>query len=106
MILGLLQTEASGLDRLKNFRRSVFYNYPNGSAPLIAMLSMLKEESTNDPEFQIYEKRLTEQRTLTVMANAAGPFTVAGGGTDQANPFSPAINSFTRVAVADTSAFR
>ena len=105
MILGLLNTE-SGIDRLKNFRRSVFYNYPNGSAPLIAMLSMLKEESTNDPEFQIYEKRLTEQRTLTVMANAAGPFTVAGGGTDQANPFSPAINSFTRVAVADTSAFR
>jgi|SRR5215472_849514 len=106
MILGLLQTESSGLDRLKNFRRSVFYNYPNGSAPLIALLSMLKEESTNDPEFQIYEKRLGEQRTLTAQANAAGPFTVAGGNTDQANPFSPAVNTFTRVCVADTSSLR
>jgi hypothetical protein len=106
MILGLLHTEASGLDRLKNFRRSVFYNYPNGSAPLIALLSMLKEESTNDPEFSIYEKRLTEQRTITVQANALGPFTAQGGNTDMANPFSPAINSFVRIRVADSSAFR
>jgi hypothetical protein len=106
MILGLLYTEASGLDRLKNFRRSVFYNYPNGSAPLIALLSMLKEESTNDPEFQIYEKRLTEQRTLTAMANAAGPFTNQGTNTDTTSPFSPVVNSFIRICVADSSAFR
>ena len=106
MILGLLYTEASGLDRLKNFRRSVFYNYPNGSAPLIALLSMLKEESTNDPEFQIYEKRMPTQVTATAMANAAGPFTIAGGTTDQANPFSPAVNSLTRVCVVDSSQFR
>jgi len=106
MILGLLHTEASGIDRLKNFRRMVFYNYPNGSAPLIALLSQLKEESTNDPEFSIYEKRLAEQRTITAQANSLGPFTTTGTDTDQANPFSPAVNSITRVRVADSSRFR
>jgi hypothetical protein len=84
----------------------VFYNYPNGSAPLIALLSMLKEESTNDPEFQIFEKRLGEQRTNTAMLNAAGPFGIAGGNTDQPSPFSPAVNSFQRVCVLDTSSLR
>src|SRR5215472_3465244 len=105
MILGLLQTESAGLDRLKNFRRSVFYNYPNGTAPLIALLSMLKEESTNDPEFQILEKRLAEQRSITAQANALGPYTAQGTNTDMANPFSPAVNSFVRIKVADSSAF-
>lgn len=37
--------------------------YPNGSAPLIGLLSMMKEEVTNDPEFKWYEKRMVEQRT-------------------------------------------
>lgn len=106
MILGLLATESTGLDRLKNFRRMVFYNYPNGSAPLIAILSMLKEETTNDPEFQIYEKRLVEQRSLTTVATTAGTWSAVGGDVDIASPFSPAINSAARLHVADDSRFR
>lgn len=107
MILGLLHTESSGIDRLKNFRRTVFYNYPNGSAPLVALLSMLKEESTNDPEFSIYEKRMPEQRTLTDAANAAGPFTTAGGDVDKtAAGFNIAANDAARVHVLDTSGLR
>ncbi len=95
------------MDRLKNFRRSVFYNYPNGSAPLIALLSMLKEESTNDPEFSIYEKRLGEQRTTTASANANGPFTTTGGNVDKTVAgFNIAANDTARIKVADTSAFR
>src|SRR6266478_1003727 len=107
MILGLLHTEASGIDRLKNFRRSVFYNYPNGSAPLIALLSMLKEESTNDPEFSIYEKRLGEQRTTTAAANANGPFTTAGGDVDKTvGGFNIAVNDTARIKVASTESLR
>lgn len=49
--------------RPKNVRRKIFYMYPNGSAPLIGLLSMMKEETTNDPEFKWYEKRMVEQRT-------------------------------------------
>lgn len=107
MILGLLHAEASGIERLKNFRRSVFYNYPNGSAPLIALLSMLKEESTNDPEFTIYEKRLAEQRTTTASANAAGPFTTTGGTVDKTvGGFNIAANDTARITVAATEQFR
>lgn len=107
MILGLLNTEAQGLDRLKNFRRMVFYNYPNGSAPLIALLSMLKEESTNDPEFSIYEKRLPEQRTTTQAANSIGPFTTAGGNVDKTQGgFDIAANDACRIRVVDSSVFR
>jgi hypothetical protein len=37
--------------------------YPNGSAPLIGLLTMMKDEVTNDPEFKWWEKRMVEQRT-------------------------------------------
>jgi hypothetical protein len=106
MILGLLNTESSGIDRLKNFRRMVFYNYPNGSAPLIALLSMLKEESTNDPEFSIYEKRLAEQRSLTTLATTAGTWSAVGSDADVASPYSPAANATARLHIADSSRFR
>jgi hypothetical protein len=106
-ILGLLNTESSGLERFGNFRRAVFYNFPNGAAPLLALLSMLKEESTNDPQFTIYEKRLAEQRTTTASANAAGPFTTGGSGTDLTVAGSNiAINDSVRIKVADSSVFR
>lgn len=63
-ILGLMTAEQLGSTlRPKNVRRSVFYMYPNGSAPLIGLLSLMKEEVTNDPEFKWYEKRMVEQRT-------------------------------------------
>src|SRR5882724_3150350 len=107
MILGLLHTEASGIDRLGNFRRSVFYQYPNGNSPLIAILSMLKEEMTTDPAFSIYEKRLAEQRTTTAGANAAGPFTTTGGTTDKTVAgFNIAVGDTARITVAATANFR
>ena len=76
-ILGLMSTEATGVDavRFKNVRRRVFYHYPNGNAPLMGLLSLLKEEETDDPEFSWWEKRLSQQRTTTAIANAAGPWT-------------------------------
>lgn len=62
-ILGLMTTEQFSSDRFKNIRRSVFYFYPNGTAPLLGLLSLMKEEVTNDPEFKWYEKRLVQQTT-------------------------------------------
>lgn len=73
-ILGLVSTESVSSQRWTNIRRKVFYQYPNGSAPLIGLLSMMKEEVTNDPEFSWWEKRLKEQKALTVAMNSAGPF--------------------------------
>lgn len=68
---------------------------------------MLKEESTNDPEFSIYEKRLPEQRTTTASANANGPFTTAGGNVDKTVAgFAIVANDAARIKVADTSTLR
>jgi hypothetical protein len=68
---------------------------------------MLKEESTNDPEFSIYEKRLGEQRTTTAAANANGPFTTAGGTVDKTVAgFAIVVNDTARITVADTTSLR
>ena len=37
--------------RPKNWREKILQLYPNGDAPLTAILSKMKEESTDDPEF-------------------------------------------------------
>jgi hypothetical protein len=62
-ILGLMTAEQISAYRPKNIRRSVFYMYPNGSAPLIGLLTLMKDEVVNDPEFKWHEKRMVEQRT-------------------------------------------
>lgn len=106
-ILGLLGTEQFAAERFKSVRRSVFYFYPNGAAPLTGLLSLLKEASVNDPEFSWYEKRLREQKSITASANANGPFTTAGGDVDRVVAgFALAAGDTVRVKVADTSDFR
>lgn len=47
--------------RPKNWRETILYLYPNGSAPLTAILSKLKSESTDDPEFNWWTKTLAGQ---------------------------------------------
>ena len=83
-ILGLINAETFATERFKNVRRSVFYFYPNGAAPLTGLISLLKEEVTNDPEYKWYEKRLPEQKIASAAISTTIPFyatgiTVAGG---------------------------
>ena len=73
-MLGLMTSEEFSSERFKNIRRSVFYYYPNGTAPLIGLLSLLKEEVTNDPEFKWYEKRLAQQRTTSAVISTTVVF--------------------------------
>ena len=105
-ILGLASTASYANQRFKNYRRSVFYFYPNGAAPLTGIMSMLKEESTNDPEFKWWEKRLSEQRTLTAMANSAGPFTNTSGTDLTTGGWSQSAGDEIRIKVASTDVFR
>ena len=72
-ILGLINTESFSSDRFKNYRRTVFYYYPQGAAPLTGLLSLMREETTNDPQFFWYEKRKQDQR----LASAAISTTIA-----------------------------
>lgn len=105
VIAGLLHSESDANWRFGNVRRSVFYNYPNGSAPLVAFLGLMKEEETNDPAFTIYEKRLQEASTTTAALNAAGPLG-SDATTDLANQADPAVSDTVYVKVASTSRFR
>ena len=111
-ILGLITSESDANWRFKNVRRQVFYFYPNGSAPLTGLLSLLQEEDTDDPEFSIYEKRLSTQRTLTAQANAAGPWTAnpatetTDGATADAAAQTWVVGDLRAVKVASTDMFR
>lgn len=62
-ITGLRHTENFGADvRPKNWREGILLQYPNGEFPLFALTSQMKKESTNDPEFNWFEKRLDARR--------------------------------------------
>jgi len=56
--------------RPENWRQMILRLYPNGSAPLTAILSMLKSEPTDDPIFHWFEKDLPDERVF--INNAAG----------------------------------
>lgn len=73
--------------RPKNWRETLLLLYPNSSeaakAPLTALTSMMKSESTDDAEFNWFEKILDNRRvaiTANLPATSAGAVTVAGGG--------------------------
>lgn len=58
--------------RPENWRETILYLYPNGAAPLTAILSMLPSDYTTDPKFHWYQKLLPDQR-----ATVTGNFTDA-----------------------------
>ncbi len=76
-------------ERPKNFRQMIMLLFPNGDAPLTAILSMLRSQETDDPEFSWFEKGLPVQRGIII-------------GADEADTsLSPAIGDI--VAAADTT---
>jgi hypothetical protein len=108
-ILGLIGSESLSTYRFKNIRRSVFYDYPNGVAPLTGLLTLQEEESTNDQQFFWWEKRLKQQRTLTItQGGAKGPFlTAAGADLGDAGPGATmVVQTNYRVNVTSSAQFR
>jgi len=68
-IAGLRGTGDWGADeRPKNFRETILWLGPNGSAPLTALMAKMKKESTDDPEFSWWEE---EQGITRVQLNDA-----------------------------------
>lgn len=105
-ILGLLSTESFSSERFKNYRRAVFYQYPNGAAPLTGILSLMDSEDTDDPEFNWYEKRFTKQRTTTASHSASkGPFANSSD-VVSADPVTLTADTEFTVTVASNSGFR
>jgi hypothetical protein len=66
-ILGLTSAESYDTHRPKSVRRKVFHMYPNGAAPLTGLLTLLKEESTDDPEYKWYEDRYEERKSISAV---------------------------------------
>lgn len=48
-------------ERPKNWRETILYLYPNGKAPLTAIMSKMASEKTDDPEFNWWTKMFTSQ---------------------------------------------
>lgn len=84
-ILGLKGTGAFAvnIERPYNWREMILYLFPNGEAPLTALMSKLKSEATDDSQFHWFEKNLPGQSFLiystlgsgdavVVIKNAAG----------------------------------
>lgn len=70
---GLRGTGDWGADeRPKNFRETILWRDPNGSAPLTALMSKMKKETTDDAEFSWWEEELSIVRlTATTVTNTA-----------------------------------
>lgn len=59
--------------RPENWRETILYLYPNGKAPLTAIMSKMGSEKTDDPIFHWWQKLLPDQR-----ATITGVYTDAG----------------------------
>ena len=58
--------------RPKNWRQAILHEYPNGDSPITALSSVGKSESTDDPEFNWWTKRLAGQAgTCAIYIDAA-----------------------------------
>jgi hypothetical protein len=83
--LGLRGTGTFSADeRPQNWRQGILLIFPNGDAPLTALLSKTSEEPTDDPQINWFEKTLPIQRgtilgasILVLNVQPASPTTVA-----------------------------
>lgn len=87
--------------RPMNWRESILYLYPNGDAPLTALLSKMKSEKVDDPQFHWWTKALPTQRaTITeVYTDAALSSAYASGGV-------AGTVLYAKMAAADATHFR
>lgn len=77
-IVGLRGTGDWGTDeRPKNFRESILWRNPNGSALLTALTAKMRKQSVDDPEFAWWEEELNPIRLQVTTAVTTGQTTVA-----------------------------
>ena len=74
----MMNAESFAASRFQSHRRQVFYYYPNGASPLMGLLSLMKDEACDDPVFNWYEKRLSENWQLTAAISGGIVFYAPG----------------------------
>lgn len=87
--------------RPKNFREGILYEWPNGDAPLTAMLSKLSSKGTDDPEFNWWTKKLPEQQGAITGLYTNAALTTAVVGAEVSGSV-----LYIKMAEADTKHFR
>lgn len=92
----------SGNERPENWRQMMLYLYPNGSAPLTAIMSMMGQESVNDPHFHWWSKTLPKQSATLL---TAGVYTDAGLTAAYTSGGSAGDTLYLKMAEADAKQF-
>lgn len=92
MPLGLVSSEVVDDFWSQSVRRKILYSYPNGTAPLNALLSLADTVETSHPQFGTAEQRWEQLRTTT----ATGPtsnvvFYTSGTTTTAGATFTPTV---------------
>lgn len=88
-VAGLRGTGDWGADqRPKNFRETILFRNPQGSAPITALMSKMSEDSTDDPEFNWWDEPNDIVRLLVNGAAASGDsiITVDSGDPSTSDP--------------------
>lgn len=87
--------------RPENWRESILYFFPNGEAPLTAMMSKMKTEVTNDPKFHWWTQGLPLQA-----AAITGVYTDSALGVAYVSGATAGSYLYIKVAAADIDQFR
>lgn len=75
-VAGMRDTTTQGTsERPKNFRELILWRDPNGSAPLTALMSKMRKENVDDPEFNWWEE---EQNAVRIKVSATTATTTGG----------------------------
>lgn len=107
MALGLIGSEQLSNYWVQNTRRRIFYAYPNGTAPLTGLLSLMENKDTPLPEFSWNEERWAAIKTTTAGgATSTVVFYLAGTTTTAGTPATFTQFQVVRVYVADASNFQ
>jgi Family of unknown function (DUF5309) len=111
MSFGLVSTTITSPDRSNNKRRKIYWQFPQGAAQLMGLLSLLPNaEETDKPEFGWFERRFPTQRTTTGNSGSASssPFMNGDGSalTDGGTGVTLTADTEYQVNVASTAEFK
>src|SRR5574343_1485915 len=87
--------------RPKSWREMILYRYPNGTAPLTAIMSKMGSESVTDPEFNWWTKSLPTQR-----ATVTGVYTDIALATAYVSGGAAGATLYVKMSAADVAQFR
>lgn len=109
MALGLIGSEQLDDYWVANTRRRIFYAYPNGTAPLTGLLSLMENKDTPLPEYTWNEERWAAIKTLTSATGqptADVTFYLTGTTTTAGTPVTVTQFQVLRMYVDDASNFQ